>query len=45
VPAHQLDPTLVISTSPGDEPDEALRWLLRDLIQKAREALKIKYWH
>lgn len=41
----QVEPPLVLSTSPGDEPDDALRWFLPELIQKAREALELQHGH
>jgi hypothetical protein len=38
-PMAQVEPSIVISTSETDQPDDALRWFLPELIQKAREIL------
>jgi hypothetical protein len=38
-PMAQVEPSMVISTSVADKPDDALRWFLPELIQKARELL------
>lgn len=39
-PGPQVAPPLVISTSSDADPDDALRWFLPELIQKARDVLE-----
>jgi hypothetical protein len=38
-PGAQVEPPIVISSSPSDGPDSALEYFAKELIQKAREAL------
>jgi hypothetical protein len=39
-PLTQVDPALPIATAAGDKADDALRWFLPELVQKAREVLR-----